>query len=151
MKRAVIETYKFSKTFNAPLGFVFDWCTDFREDDGKMVGSETRVEFVERNSERLIWIARYKSDGQAKEGIRVVWLKRPDEWRLETCGDGNEKGRYKLTSLGKERTRLDMAFDVTYNNAKAVQSQEEFEIDTRGTWDSFAKYLEKDYKASVRS
>lgn len=149
MKTSVVETYKLSKTFDAPLDFVFKWCTDFREDDGKMIGSKTKRKFLERNKERLTWIVNYKENGKLKEGIRTVWLNPPDAWHLDTCGDGYERGEYKLTSLGKGKTRLDMVFDVTYDNPREVEPKKQWEEDGHRHWDIYAKHLEDEYKASM--
>jgi hypothetical protein len=37
------HTYRVSRVINAPLKFVYDWCTDFRENDNKIPGSRTRI------------------------------------------------------------------------------------------------------------
>jgi hypothetical protein len=92
LKSAVVGTYKVSKTFNAPIDFVFKWCTDFREDDGKMVGSKNKKRFLERSKKRIVWVSTYKEDGVPGEGLRVVWLRPPDAWHFETCGDEYERG-----------------------------------------------------------
>lgn len=148
MKKTFIQTYKVSKTFNAPIDFVFEWCTDFREDDNKMTGSKTTRQFLERTKRRIVWIVNYKEKGEAKEGLRAVWLKPPDSWHLDTCGDGKELGDYKLTSNGK-KTRLDMVFQVTYDNRDEVEKKRKWQKETRELWDIFGRYLEKDYKASI--
>jgi hypothetical protein len=42
MKKALVEVQNAEKTFKAPLEYVFEWCTDLREDDGKMTGSKRK-------------------------------------------------------------------------------------------------------------
>ncbi len=148
MKNAVVETYKLSQTFNAPLDFVFEWCTDFREDDNKIIGSKTKRSFLEKGKKRMVWAVNYKKDGKEIEGIRAVWLHAPGAWHLETCGDGNEIGDYKLTSKGKNKTRLDMVFHVSYNSKGEVESKEEWEKDGINHWAIYADHLEKDYARS---
>ena len=145
MSNPVVGTYKLSQRFNAPLDFVFRWCTDFREDDNKMIGSKTKRTFLEKGKTRIVWVVNYKEDGKEKEGIRAVWLKPPNAWHLDTCGDGRELGEYTLKSLGKNKTRLDMVFRVTYDSKAEVESKEELEKDGNDHWAKYAEYLEKDY------
>lgn len=149
MKTAAVETYKVSVTFNAPIDFVFKWCTDFREDDGKMTGSKTKRHFLERTKKRIIWVVSYNEGGEPKEGVRVVRLMPPDAWHFDTCGDSREAGDYKLVSLSKNKTRLDLVFNVTYDNRKDVESRDTWQKETKDLWAVYSKYLEKDYKAET--
>jgi hypothetical protein len=147
MGKPVNQTYRLSATFNVPLDYVFAWCTDFREDDNKMIGSKTRRHFLERTKERFVWVVNYKDDGKDKEGIRAVWLHPPDSWHLDTCGDGREVGDYKLTRLGKTKTRLDMKFVETYDSLEEVEDKKEWEADGKKHWAIYKKALEADFKA----
>jgi len=144
----VAKTYKLSKTFHAPLDFVFAWCTDFRADDSKMHGGKVRRRFLERSPHRFVWLVKYKVRKKVYEGVRAVWLAPPDSWHLDTCGDGYELGDYKLTPLGK-RTRLDMVFRVVYEDPKRVESTREWVAGAKRDWDAYGKYLEKDYQAAA--
>lgn len=148
MKEAVVETYHVSKTIAAPLNFVYAWCTDFREDDPRMIGSKNRRRILEHTKKRVIWVV----DGKKgkPDAVRLVWLHPPDSWHLETGGDETEVGDYKLTPLGKYRTRLDMTFKATYGDRKDVQSRESYEGEATSHWDSYARYLERDYERSLR-
>jgi len=149
LKGPVTKTYKISKTFNAPKSFVFDWCTDFMEDDYKMTGSTARRRFLERTKDRVIWVVKYKDGKRSVEGIRAVWLKPQNSWHLETCGDGRELGDYNLTELRNGRTRLDMVFNVTYDDPSEAESTAEWTKDVKRNWSNFAKFLEKEYKNST--
>jgi len=146
LKQAFVETYRVSKTFNAPLGFVYRWCTDYREDDLKMIGSSNRRKIIERSKSRVVWRVIGKNGGKGYEGVRVVWLKPPNSWHLDTCGDKREVGEYGLTRLGKTRTRLDMKFEVTYDDLSKVESRKSWEADARSEWDTYGKHLEGDYQ-----
>jgi hypothetical protein len=150
LAKATVKTYKLSETFNAPIDFVFKWCTDFREDDGKMIGSKAKRTFLERTEKRIVWIAAYRENNKQKEGIRGVWLRPPDAWHLDTCGDGREVGDYKLTSKGRTKTRLDMVFRVTYDKGEEVTPRREWEKGGQQEWKIFRRYLEKDYKSSLQ-
>ena len=148
MKGPITKTYKISRTFAAPRDFVFNWCTDFREDDYKMTGSTARRKFLERTKERIVWAVRYREGKKREEGIRAVWLKPPNSWHFDTCGDGREVGDYNLSELKNGKTRLDMVFRVTYDDPSEVESQAEWTKDANDNWSAYAKFLEKDYKKS---
>jgi hypothetical protein len=151
LKKTFVETYKASETFRAPLNFVFAWCTDFREDDGKMTGSSMRRKFLERTHKRMVWWSEYKEKGKPKEGLRVVWLHPPNSWTLDTCGDHRELGEYKLTQKGKNKTRLDMKFRMSYDSKDEVEDKKKWEKELGEEWDIFRRHLENDYKASLRT
>ena len=148
LKKNFVETFKASQTFKAPLDFVFQWCTDFREDDGKMTGSKAKRTFLERTAKRIVWVSEFKEKGEPKEGLRVVWLEPPNVWRLDTCGDQREIGEYVLSPKGKNKTRLDMKFKISYDSKDEIPDKKEWEDDVAKEWEIFASYLEKDYKQS---
>ena len=148
MAKPVNQSYKLSKKFSAPLDFVFQWCTDFREDDPKIIGSKTVRKMLEKNGERAIWRVRYKNGKGFAEGVRFVTLHPPNAWHLDTCGDGREVGDYKLTAMGKNKTRLDMKFTVTYDSKKEVEDRDEWEKDGDAHWTIYKKALEKEYRES---
>jgi hypothetical protein len=147
MARPVNQKYKISETFNAPMDYVFAWCTDFREDDGKLIDSKNVRKILEKDDERVVWRVRIKDGKGFKEGVRAVWLNPPSSWHLDTCGDGREVGDYKLTPLGKSKTRLDMKFVVTYDGKDEVEDKDEWEADGIKEWKIYKKALEDDFKA----
>jgi hypothetical protein len=149
------ETYRLSKIFDAPVDFVFKWCTDFREDDYKMKGTDhfertSRRKIIEKTANRVVWVITYTKEGRRVEGIRAVWLTSPRSWHLETCGDHREIGDYKLTPINKNQTRLDMQFRERYSSPDEVKSEKEWKKNPKQNWDAFAKYLNADYRESRR-
>lgn len=151
MARALVRTYRLSKTFNAPLRFVYSWCTDYREDDMRMTGSRKRRHILERTKGMVIWRVEGKDVKSRFDPIRVVWLNPPRSWHLECCGDETEAGDYRLTSLGREKTRLDMTFRTTYYDPKKVVSEREYIRDALSHWDGYGRHLEMDYRSSRKS
>ncbi len=147
MAKPINQKYRLSQEFDAPLDYVFQWCTDFREDDNKLIGSKTERKILEKGPERVIWRVRYKDRKDYVEGVRAVWLHPPDSWTLDTCGDGREMGEYKLKSLGKNKTRLDMKFVVTYDSKDEVEDKDEWEADGVKDWKIYRNALEADFKA----
>jgi hypothetical protein len=151
LKKTFVETYKISKSFKAPLDYVFAWCTDFREDDGKMTGSKATRAFLERTDKRIVWAVEYKEKGTTKDGIRAVWLHPPDSWTLDTCGDHREIGEYRLSSKGKNKTRLDMKFQISFDSKDDIDDKKKWEKEGSEEWDIFRTHLENDYKQSLRA
>jgi hypothetical protein len=149
--KPVNQNYKLSKKFNAPLDYVFQWCTDFREDDPKYIGSKTVRKILEKDEERVIWRVNYKDGKKSMEGVRLVTLQPPNAWHLDTCGDGREVGDYKLIALGKNKTKLEMRFTVTYDSKKEVEDKDEWEKDSDDHWTTYKKALEKEYQESLKT
>jgi len=147
---AIVKTYRVSKTFDAPLRFVYSWCTDYREDDMKMIGSKRKRHILERTKRMVAWRVEGDDIKTKFDPIRVVWLEPPNAWHLECCGDETEVGQYKLTPLGRERTRLDMTFRTTYYDSRRVVSAESYIREAKAHWDAYGRHLEHDYRHSLR-
>jgi hypothetical protein len=45
--RITKRTYQVSKIINAPLKFVYDWCTDYREDNSNIIASKSKIRILE--------------------------------------------------------------------------------------------------------
>jgi hypothetical protein len=43
-----MDVIRVSKTINAPLRYVYEWCTDFREDDPQITGSKSQRKVLEK-------------------------------------------------------------------------------------------------------
>jgi hypothetical protein len=57
--RRPVRPYHASVVFRAPLPFVFDWCTDYTEDDPKSAGKDSPIHLqrriVERTTRRVVF------------------------------------------------------------------------------------------------
>jgi hypothetical protein len=147
----VKKNYRVSKVFEAPLDFVYSWCTDFREDDNKIIGSPDGRHIVDKTKKRFVWIRHYKTEGKPMESVRIVKLKPPNLWFLDGVGDEDTiVGKYELTPVGKNRTRLVMNFTVNYRMGKP-DSKKKWEGETSDEWDDFKAALEKDFRKSIIS
>jgi hypothetical protein len=142
-----VVVYRHSVTFNAPIKFVYDWCTDYREDDPQLYGASHRRIILEKTKKRVIYASNKKgSDGSDKLAVRIVTLSPSTySWHLDYAAEEDlERGDYTLKKLGKDKTRLDMVFKNTWKNGLGP-SREEFEAETKSTWDAFAPALERDF------
>jgi len=145
------RTYRASKKIEAPLSFVYDWCTDFQEDDPKITGSKSGRKILEKSEKRVIYTVSLVENGKDEGHVSIVSLKPPNSWHLDTAGNEMEKevGDYKLSKLGKNKTRLDMVFTLDYSKAvKKVPTSKELADDLSNFWDKLIDGLMKDYKTA---
>lgn len=139
-------TYRVSKIINAPLKFVYDWCTDYRADDRKITGSKSKRTILEKTKQRAIYTTRYMNKGEEWNAANVVTLHPPKSWHLDSIGDeDDEVGDYRLTSLGPRKTRLDMVFKEVWKTLD-VPSKKDYTRHISDIWDKYRAALEKDYK-----
>lgn len=102
------HTGRFSKTVAAPLRYVYDWCTDFRTDDGKFSKSKPRYRVLKLAPDRVVRV-RY-SNSRAKQfamAVEVIRLRPPNSWHVDQIDEADiEAVDYKLSSLGPKKTRI---------------------------------------------
>jgi len=141
------QTYRFSKVIEAPLPFVYDWCTDFREDDAGLTGSQTKTAILEKTKTRFIMTDSYMQKGKPAESVTVVSLKPPNAWHLDYAGNEaeSEVGSYKLTRLGAKKTKLEMEFTMIYGPGRRVPSKQELIDGSSRFWDKLIVHLMNDY------
>jgi hypothetical protein len=131
------------------MKFVFNWCTDFREDDPRITGSSSRRIILEKSKKRVVYASVYKgSDGTEKIGVNFVTLKSPTSWHLEFFGEeDNEIGEYKLSNLGKNKTKLNMVFKESWKMSEFPTVEEQVR-DSGHQWDQYVSALEAEYNSS---
>ena len=140
------HTFHLSKTINAPLSFVYRWCTDFRDDDNKITGSAARRRILHKTKDRAVYVSIYKSGGKLKYGVNNVSLHPTRSWHLEFVGEeDDELGDYRLVSLGPKRTRLEMVFKERYKVRNAPSRAEDLRH-TNEVWDKYVAALERSYR-----
>ena len=130
------------------MKFVFNWCTDFTEDDPKLTGSSSRRLILEKSKKRAVYASIYKAeDGREKIGVNLVTLKAPTSWHLEFYGEEDtEIGDYKLSTLGKGKTKLNMVFKEKWKTPKFPTIEEQV-TDSGRQWDQYIAALESEYNA----
>ncbi len=150
-KSISMDVIRVSKVIDVPLEFVYEWCTDFSADDPHITGSSSRRTILEKTKKRAIYVVNYKgADGSPKLNVNIVTLKPPNTWHLEQFGEeDNETGDYVLTSLGKERTRLDMVFKEKWKRIAKIPSIKEQIAQTEKVWNKYAAALKQDYSDSL--
>jgi len=146
-----MDITRVSKTINAPLRYVYDWCTDYSEDDPRITGSKSQRRIVEKTGKRAIYIQIYEgADGKEKVAVNIVTLRPPASWHLDYFGEeDDETGEYRLKSLGKSKTKLDMVFKEKWKSIAKVPSIKEQLMATNEVWDKYVIALERDYNSKA--
>jgi hypothetical protein len=139
------HSYRVTKTINAPLKFVYDWCTDYREDDNLITRSKAEFKILQKTNRRVIYLRTSERNGKSMIGVKMVTLRPPKAWYLDQVGEDEDAiGAYKLTHVGPEKTRLDMTFTEKYKISDAPTKVEDRNL-TVQMWDKYVAALEKDY------
>lgn len=145
-----IHSFHVSKAIRAPLGYVYDWCTDYRESDPKITGSKAKRRILLKTKHRVIYTSAYLSGGKPKSAVNVVTLYPPRAWHLDFVGDeDDEAGNYVLTSLGPRKTRLDMTFHEHYKMRRPPSKAQDVKH-THEIWNKYAAALETDFARRKR-
>ncbi len=139
------HAFHVSKIIDAPLRFVYDWCTDYRESDPKITGSKARRKVLLKTERRVIYTSAYRSGGKPRSAVNVITLYPPKAWHLDFIGDeDDETGDYMLTVLGPRRTKLNMIFVEHYKIRRAPTKAQDVKH-THEVWDKYVTALERDY------
>ena len=134
-----------SRVINAPIRFVYAWCTDYRESDPKITGSKSKRKILIKTKSRTVYLVTYRNHGQAMTGVNVVTFYPPKAWHLDFVGDeDDETGDYVLTPHGRNKTRLDMAFTEWYKIRNSPSRMQDVE-NVNEIWDKYVTALERDY------
>lgn len=109
--RRIYATHRgrISKTIDAPLRYVYDWCTDFRSDDASLEGPGRKHRVVRVSPQRLVRVkvGRKRARSDRRISVEVVRLSPPNAWHKDTIGEEDlDSMDYKLTALGPRKTRL---------------------------------------------
>jgi len=148
LKRAIVS-YRFSKAITAPLRFVYDWCTDYREDDFKIIGVKARRLILEKTKSRAVFINQPKGT-HVGTAINIVTFHPPNGWGLNSIrAERDTIGHYRLRKLGPGSTKLDILFKLNWKTAptstKAGLLRHLDEM-----WGKYAAALEREYKRNQK-
>ncbi len=146
----VVKTYTVSTVINAPMSYVFKWCTDYRSEDYLITNSASRRHFIEKSKKKVAWITHLPSGDTMAENFRVVTLSPPSKWTVFGFGeDFNHEGSYVLKSLGRKKTQLRLAFKVDYK-AAPPEPKKSWEERVSQNWEKYRAVLEQDYMSGKR-
>jgi hypothetical protein len=143
-------TVRVSKLIEAPLRYVFEWSTDYREDDGQLSARRPRPRFrVVRLSARRVLRIRITPVRGSDPSVAVdlVRLRPPRSWHTDQIDETDrESVDYRLTSLGRSRTRIELLvterwLTPEYPTARQLRDR------VRGAWDRYGAAIEERFRA----
>ena len=140
------QTVRLSKIVDAPLRYVYDWCTDYRSDDGKFESSRPRFRVIKLGPRRVVRVQ--TSATRANDpvvAVELIRLSPPNEWHVDGIGE-NDVGAvdYKLTKLGPEKTRVALVI-VERWMVPRYPKKDEWLPRSSEYWDHLALVIEKRY------
>ena len=146
------HTGRISKIVDAPLRYVFDWCTDFRADDAALEGSGRRHRVLGVSPERLVRVkVGRKRAHNPRMSVEVVRLRPPNRWHKDTIGEEDlDSMDYRLTALGPRRTRFTLEIVERWmvpdfpKKADWLRSANEY-------WDELVRTIEDRYRSGKRA
>ena len=148
-----MTTYSVTKVIHAPLNYVYDWATDYTEGDNAIWGGKYPKIILLKTKTKVIY-AYYSErvDNKPKLAVRIVTLHpRTHSWHLDYYGEeALETGEYKLTSLGKGKTRFRMVIRSKWKKGKG-SSASYLQKNSNFVWTKYAEALERDYKSGKRA
>jgi len=137
-------SYRFSKIINAPVRFVYDWCTDYSAKDPNIPGAKQRRRIIEKTKNRAVYINQMK-DAKTRTTVNIVKFHPPDRWHLDLIGEErNGTGEYRLRKVGPRRTRLDITLEMKWKIAEAP-TRTEFHQYISSLWSKYVVALERDF------
>jgi hypothetical protein len=138
---------RLSKRIEAPLQYVYDWCTDFRTDDGKFSKSKPRYQVLRPSKDRVIRIRASGSPQSPVLALELIRLNPPKGWHVDQIDESDlETTEYRLTRLGPRRTRITLDIVERWMTAKHPSRSEWVEGAGR-YWDGLVDALEARHRS----
>ncbi|MGA8663511.1 MAG: hypothetical protein WB809_00350 [Thermoplasmata archaeon] len=140
--------YEVRVTFDAPVEFVYRWCTDYTPQDARYEKDEYQRRILRRSPREVV----YEDLSESKDGWfwsrHVVRLSPPNHWHSDTVGSHREYSLdYRLARLPGNRTRLTLkARRRPYGIGGKNPAKGPWEVSVAKSWRNFRRVLERDYQ-----
>jgi hypothetical protein len=142
-------TVRLTLVIHAPTRYVYDWCTDYRSDDGRLRAHPRPTYRVIRVSpHRVVRLRISRGSGRDPAlAVDVVRLNPPHAWHLDQIDETDRQALdYRVTGLGRTRTRLQLFVTERWVTPE-FPTREALRAQIAGKWAVFARALEADYRA----
>jgi hypothetical protein len=146
--RGPTARYEVRATFQAPLEFVYRWCTDYTPTDARISGEGFDRRVVRRTRNAVVLEDLYDT-GQGWIWLRrVVRLFPPARWRADSVGsDRAISVEYRLTEVSGNRTQLTIrARRRPYGIGTKNPGKSTWERSVAANWANFGRALEREYR-----
>jgi len=144
--------YEVRATFDAPLKFVYRWCTDYTPRDARLEEENYERRLLRRSRTEVV----YEDLEELNRGWywtrHVVRLRPPNRWHSDSVGSHRAISLdYRLSRLPGNRTQLTLtARRRPYGIGGKNPPKSEWERSVAGSWKKFGRALERDYKRMGR-
>jgi hypothetical protein len=143
-------TVRLSLVIQAPARYVYEWCTDYRSDDGRFSGRRPRSSFrVIRISPRRVLRIRV-SRGFGRDpaiAVDLVRLNPPHSWHLDQIDETDQQSLdYRVSTVGRGRSRLHLLVTERWVTSE-FPTPEALRAQVARTWARFIAAIEADYRA----
>jgi hypothetical protein len=143
-------TVRVSLVIRAPARYVYDWCTDYRSDDGRFSRARPRPSFrvIRISPRRLVRIRVYRGSGRDPAlTVEKIRLTPPHSWHQDQLDENDQQAMdYRVRSVGRGRTRLQLLSTERWLTPKHP-TREALRAQIASTWARFAAAVEADYRA----
>ena len=152
MPRSPSQRYELRVRFDAPLPFVYRWCTDYRADDPERENENYQRRILTRSKREVVFEDLATESGGWRWSRHTVSLTPPDRWHSDSIGNYREYSLdYTLRPLSGRRTEL----LLTARRRPALlggpnPSAARFRLDAGRGWKQLRRSLERDYLRSRR-
>jgi hypothetical protein len=136
-----------TKEIDAPMRYVYDWCTDYSESDPQLTGSTRKRVIIDKTKKQAVYVS-LSDDPAGKAPVSVYFVKlRPhNSWHLDMYNaDRNETAEYNLKSISKDQTLLKIVFKNTWKHPERAETDQVQEVRLNQIWDKYIKALEQEY------
>lgn len=147
-RRPPTSTYEVRATFDAPLDFVYKWCTDYSSKDGRYDGEGYARLILRRSARRVIYEDLEETQLGWRWSRHVVRLSPPNRWHSESVGSHRDIAlEYRLSMIPGNRTQLTLRARRRPSGIGGRNpSKTKWERSIAANWRSFGRVLERDYR-----
>jgi hypothetical protein len=141
-------TVRVSLVIHAPTRYVYDWCTDYRSDDGRFSNGRASYRVIRISPRRVVRIRVSRGSGRnPRIAVELVGLNPPHSWHLDQIDQTDQQALdYRVSAVGRARTRLQLLVTERWVTPK-FPTREALRAQVAETWARFAAALEADYRA----
>ena len=143
-------TVRVSLVIHAPSRYVYDWCTDYRSDDGRFSKRRPRPSFrvIRISPHRVLRIRVSRGSGRDPAiTVDLVRLNPPHSWHLDQIDETDRQSLdYRVSAVGRARTRLQLLVTERWVTPE-FPTPEALRAQVKRTWARFAAAIEADYRA----